>query len=728
MKIISKVLLIFSLIIIIFIAYFSLVGVKTDRFNNQIKNKFISFDKDLELELKQISLKLDLSELKINIKTLGSKIIRKNKVLEIESIKSKISINSFFKNEFIIQNLDISTKSININDLIAFTKTFYNNPQIIIFEKLFQINGYLIADLKINFDNEGNIKNNYSATGYAKDIKSTLFKDYRLDELNFVFKFEKDKFQFNDINFSLNDYDFLSKSINLEKNKEGYLLKGFLSNENIELDTKYLSLLEEKFFPNLGLEKIKFSSKNKFSLNLDKNLKITKEHFFSDIDIREFEIRNNFELKNFLPKINDKIIIKNNSVKLEYNKNNLMVEGKGEIYLQSNKDFIDYKIEKLDQLINFKSLIKLDKDPFFLDFLNFKKNQNFETKIELNGYWDPTKNFNIKSIKLEENKNTIVGKNLKFSSKFKIQSFDEINANYTDTQDKKNIFSIKKKNKRYLLTGDSFNGDNLLKNILVGDENKDYFYNDFELILKIRNIRLDNEFVLKNLSGNLIFKKQKLFDGNLEGDFPGQKKMKFTAKTNDNKTITTLFSDFAEPIVKKYKFIKGFDNGILDFYSIKDGDVSTSTLKIYDFKLKELPTLTKLLTLASLQGIADILSGEGIRFDEFEMKFKNKKNLMDIDEIYAIGPAISVLMNGYIEKDELISLRGTLVPATTINKAIGTIPVLGKILVGSKTGEGVFGVSFKIKGPPKNLETSVNPIKTLTPRFITRTLEKIKKN
>ena len=51
-----------------------------------------------------------------------------------------------------------------------------------------------------------------------------------------------------------------------------------------------------------------------------------------------------------------------------------------------------------------------------------------------------------------------------------------------------------------------------------------------------------------------------------------------------------------------------------------------------------------------------------------------------------------------------------------------------KILVGKKVGEGVFGVSFKIKGPPKDLKTNVNPIKTLTPRFITRTLEKIKKN
>ena len=101
---------------------------------------------------------------------------------------------------------------------------------------------------------------------------------------------------------------------------------------------------------------------------------------------------------------------------------------------------------------------------------------------------------------------------------------------------------------------------------------------------------------------------------------------------------------------------------------------------------------------------------------------------MTISEIYAIGPAISILMDGYIEKNKTISLRGTLVPATTINKFIGSIPVVGKLLVGTKTGEGVFGVSFKIKGPPNDLKSAVNPIKTLTPRFITRTLEKIKGN
>ncbi len=94
-----------------------------------------------------------------------------------------------------------------------------------------------------------------------------------------------------------------------------------------------------------------------------------------------------------------------------------------------------------------------------------------------------------------------------------------------------------------------------------------------------------------------------------------------------------------------------------------------------------------------------------------------------------IGPSISILIDGYVEKKSgLISLRGTLVPAKTLNKLISKIPVVGDILIGNQVGEGVFGISFKVKGLPDNLKTTVNPVKTLTPRFITRALESAKKN
>ena len=43
-------------------------------------------------------------------------------------------------------------------------------------------------------------------------------------------------------------------------------------------------------------------------------------------------------------------------------------------------------------------------------------------------------------------------------------------------------------------------------------------------------------------------------------------------------------------------------------------------------------------------------------------------------------------MDGYIVDNEITSLRGTLVPATTINKSISKIPLIGDILVGKKVG------------------------------------------
>ena len=207
-----------------------------------------------------------------------------------------------------------------------------------------------------------------------------------------------------------------------------------------------------------------------------------------------------------------------------------------------------------------------------------------------------------------------------------------------------------------------------------------------------------------------------------------ENELKFSIKSNQNEKITKFVSSKAKPFVKRYKFIKGFEEGDLNFSSSKINGISNSLLIIDNFKIQEIPVLAKLLSLASLQGIADLLTGEGIRFSDFEMKFTNNNNLMTIKELYAIGPSISILMEGYVQSNKLISLRGTLVPASTINRTIASIPVIGNLLIGKKVGEGVFGVSFKIKGPPKNLQTSVNPIKTLTPRFITRTLEKIKKN
>ena len=323
--------------------------------------------------------------------------------------------------------------------------------------------------------------------------------------------------------------------------------------------------------------------------------------------------------------------------------------------------------------------------------------------------------------------------NIKINKNKKIKSIDNIKVNVFNNNDKLSKLDIKRDKKNYSINSQIFDGTKLVDEILFSKEEGNFFdlFDNLNsnILIKIDTAYLSKEDYLTSLNTNITIKNNQIFDLNLLSKFPNNEEFKVSIRTNQNKEkITTVFTNYAKPLVKKYKFIKGFEGGSLDFYSISKDKKTNSNLKLYDFKLKEVPALTKLLTLASLQGIADLLTGEGIRFNEFEMKFNKDKGLMTIEEIYSLGPSISVLMDGYVQKDGLLSLRGTLVPATTINKVIGSIPLLGDILVGKKAGEGVFGVSFKIKGYPKDLKTTVNPIKTLTPRFITRTLEKIKKN
>ena len=67
-----------------------------------------------------------------------------------------------------------------------------------------------------------------------------------------------------------------------------------------------------------------------------------------------------------------------------------------------------------------------------------------------------------------------------------------------------------------------------------------------------------------------------------------------------------------------------------------------------------------------------------------------------------------------------------MVPAKTLNTLISKIPIVGDIVIPKDVGEGLFGISFKMKGLPGEMKTSVNPIKTLTPRFIQKALNKTK--
>ena len=716
-------------LLIILVVYLSVIGINTEKFNSNIIFQVKKIEPDLELKLSKVSAKLNPFNFEIDIKTIGADLVYRDKIIKIQTIKSNVSLISFLKSEFAITGISISTNSLEIKDLMIFMRLLNNDTKFFIAEQFIK-KGYLVADLELEFDEQGNIKNNYKIKGLVKDGQIGLFKSYNLDKIDFIFEIKDKNLKFNNVSLLFNNKKIsIPELVSLKKNNE-YLISGKLNNQSIELDKKEIEGLIKKKLLGLNIQKIKFSSQNKFGFKIDKNFKFNDLNIISEIQLDNLKLKNSFNLKNFFPKIKNEIFFNNQKIKLKYEKDILSIIGKGEALLQNEIDKIKYEILRKKNEFHLNTTLNISKNPFELHLLNYQKNKNSLLELNLKVKQINKNELIFDEINLKEKKNIISIKDLILSKNYKINSIGNIDLDYLDKDNLKNKIDLTKKNKSYFISGNSFNVDKIIDKLLNSeDDNKSDFVNkNLKLTFDIERVYLDKKNILNNLRGFLFFDKKEISELSLESKFSNQKNIKFTIKDNGEEKITTLFSYKAKPFVDRYKFIKGFEEGILDYYSIKKNNITNSTLKIDNFKIQEIPVLAQLLTLASLQGIADLLTGEGIRFTDFEMKFSNKGKLMTIEELYAIGPAISILMDGYIERNKLISLRGTLVPATTVNRTISSIPIIGDILVGKKVGEGVFGVSFKIKGPPKDLETTVNPIKTLTPRFITRTLEKIKKN
>ena len=793
-------------VIVLLTIYLSTVGIETEKFNKQIQDLVKKKNNKFDTSLKKIKLTLDPLNFKFNAKTIDTKIIFKDKLIELEYIKTQISLNSLIKSQLVTSQIEISTKPILLKNFVSFVRSINNRPELFFLERFIK-KGYLIADLEFNFDEFGELQEDYKVNGLLKDGKISLFKKNELEKIDFLFNITGNNFSFRDISFDTNNINFLSERLNIKKNKKDYLLEGNIKNKNSLINKKLFQTIKLKY-PQFNLINTNFESDNDFSFNINDKLKVDnlvinsnilidssqfkknnlvsknfieindlidlKDHeikasyankklsiegkgqvklqnkfeFFdyemtnngsdlnlvSNIQLSELDIKNQNLIKGYLPKTKDILNLKDHKIKLNYKGNDLSLKGSGKIKLEKELNKIEYFFSTKDKKYNFETNLEINDTPLKIDFINYTKSKNLNSQLKINGNYTKKFGLDFKKISLLSKNNSLVVNDLIIDKKNKLYKVDKIDLDYFDNSDKKNIFVLNRiKNNDYELNGLLLNADSLITNLLKNNDDHqiDIFRENINITLNFSDVYLDNDNIVKNLNGKLRIVDNKVTQANISALFDNNENLKFTIKTKDGEKITTLFSSRAKPLVKRYKFIKGFkdsDGGYLDFYSLKKEGISNSKLIIDNFKVKEIPVLAKLLALASLQGIADLLTGEGIRFTDFQMNFTNKNKLMTIQELYAIGPAISILIEGYIEENDIISLRGTLVPATTINRSIASIPLIGDLLIGKKVGEGVFGVSFKVKGPPKKLETTVNPIKTLTPRFITRTLEKIKKN
>ena len=137
-----------------------------------------------------------------------------------------------------------------------------------------------------------------------------------------------------------------------------------------------------------------------------------------------------------------------------------------------------------------------------------------------------------------------------------------------------------------------------------------------------------------------------------------------------------------------------------------------------DYSLVRAPALAQLLSLASLDGIASMMTGGGIPFITLRGDVGFSRGRIWINRLIAYGGALGITAKGWLNPgQDQIDIDGTLAPAYALNSVLGNFPVIGSLLMGGE-GQGLFAAAFRLTGSNDNPTVSVNPLSALTPGLL----------
>jgi hypothetical protein len=141
-------------------------------------------------------------------------------------------------------------------------------------------------------------------------------------------------------------------------------------------------------------------------------------------------------------------------------------------------------------------------------------------------------------------------------------------------------------------------------------------------------------------------------------------------------------------------------------------------LKIRNFTLWGAPLIARIVSLASFSGLGNALAGKGVPVDRLVVPFELDGSRVLLQEARLVGSDIGARADGTVDlAADRIELHGTIAPAYTINRLLGSIPILGQILSGSGS-DAAIAATFSVEGPLRAPDVTVNPLAALVPGMV----------
>jgi hypothetical protein len=188
--------------------------------------------------------------------------------------------------------------------------------------------------------------------------------------------------------------------------------------------------------------------------------------------------------------------------------------------------------------------------------------------------------------------------------------------------------------------------------------------------LAIEEAVLGEQLRLGNLAGRLAMRGGTLRGVDLGGRLGADGTMAFRVEPQGSGRRLVLSASDAGPIMA-WIGAPNLRGGtfMLDATIADDqpGQPMKGKLQVEKFQLVDAPLFARLLSLASLTGIANLMSGDGIAFTRATVPFTMAGDVLTVEGAQAHGSALGFSAEGHVNrKTDAIGLQGTLIPAARI--------------------------------------------------------------
>jgi hypothetical protein len=160
------------------------------------------------------------------------------------------------------------------------------------------------------------------------------------------------------------------------------------------------------------------------------------------------------------------------------------------------------------------------------------------------------------------------------------------------------------------------------------------------------------------------------------------------------------------------------EGGNLDLMLSTSGDSSAGRATVTNFVLRDEPAFRQLVAAGQSGAPGAAVDPSAVRFQKMTMAFERSAGVLDIRDAVIYNPNMGLTTEGRVNfaRNE-IDVSGTFVPAYSVNSVLNKIPLVGLILGGGQN-EGVFGISYRVRGPLSGPQLTINPLSAIAPGIL----------